>query len=66
MSSQYLCDDVPPPPVLSDCVAVSVVEVQPSVWNLTSEEGSAISLAVVGVWVVGWVFRQIARVIRET
>jgi len=35
-------------------------------FNLTSEQGAQIAIAIIGVWAIGWIFKQIARVIRET
>lgn len=37
----------------------------PDVFNIDAAGGSAIGLAIIGVWAVAWVFRAIIRALRE-
>lgn len=37
----------------------------PDVFNIDAAGGSAIGLAIIGLWVVAWVFRTLIRALRQ-
>lgn len=63
-SSGYLLLADPQPVEVMGCglVVVTPEEVAASPFNLSSEAAGQISGAVLAVWCLGWIFRQLARV----
>jgi hypothetical protein len=47
------------------CTITVVHELSLPPLQLTVEEGGAIATAIVGVWVVGWIFGQLIRMVRQ-
>jgi hypothetical protein len=57
--------DEPPPAAPSSCAAWDVVGYEPSPFALDVAAASQIAVAVLLIWAVGFIFRTLARHLRE-
>ena len=50
----------------SACTVTLDVQVKVPPFSLTEDEGAAIAVAILAVWVVAWAFRVLVRMLKET
>jgi len=58
----------PQPTNINSCVYVIAqpVEVQPAIWALTAEQGTQLSVAILTLWAVAWVWRAASSTVDST
>lgn len=66
MASVYVCLDEPAPVAQVDCTAWDVVAYEPSPFALDAPAAVQIAVAVLSIWALGFVFRTLARHVRES
>ncbi|QGH73293.1 MAG: hypothetical protein [Inoviridae sp. ctBZ32] len=66
-ASGFVVDVAPQPVDVATCALVltSGAEVVGSPFALTIEQANSLLVAILGVWALGWVFRQLSRQLRE-
>lgn len=61
----YACGDEPAPPLPADCTGWVLVPYEPSPFALDLPAAQSLSVAIIGVWALAWLFRTLARAVRE-
>jgi len=65
MPAVYVCQDSPAPALPADCVTWAAQDYMPNPFYLDVEPAVEVSVAILTLWALAWVFRQCARLINN-